>query len=153
VLSARSGRLASQIGPRLQLIAGPLLFAAGLLLTLRVNEHHHNYLIDVLPGVFAFSIGLTTFVAPLTATVMASAPADDVGIASGVNNAISRAGGLLAVAILPPLAGLHGESYREVSVMVHGYRIVVFSCIGLLVAAALVIALTVRNQLPVKEPE
>jgi EmrB/QacA subfamily drug resistance transporter len=151
--SARSGALASRIGPRLQLMAGPLIFAGGLLLTLRIDQHHTNYLTDVLPGVLVFSIGLTTFVAPLTATVMASAPADDVGIASGVNNAVSRAGGLLAVAILPPLAGLHGEAYRDVSVMVHGYRVVTFICVGLLAAAALVIGLTVRPRQRLHEPQ
>ncbi|MDT4891350.1 MAG: hypothetical protein QOE97_385 [Pseudonocardiales bacterium] len=148
MFSARSGALAARIGPRPQLTAGPLIFAAGLLLTLRIDEHHHNYLTDVLPGVLVFALGLTTFVAPLTATVMSSAPPDDVGIASGVNNAISRAGGLLAIAILPPLAGLHGEAYREVSVMMHGYRVVTLCCVGLLVAAALVTALTVRTRLP-----
>jgi EmrB/QacA subfamily drug resistance transporter len=146
LFSSRSGALAARIGPRLQLIAGPLIFAAALLLLMRVDSHHHSYLVDVLPGVLLFGVGLTTFVAPLTATVMSSAPADDVGIASGVNNAISRAGGLLAVAILPPLAGLHGENYRNMAVMVHGFRVVTGCCIGLLVAAALVVALTVRNQ-------
>ncbi|HJQ42589.1 MAG TPA: MFS transporter [Jatrophihabitantaceae bacterium] len=153
LFSSRSGALAARIGPRLQLIAGPLLFGAGILLTLRIDQHHTNYLMDVLPGVLVFAIGLTTFVAPLTATVMASAPADDVGIASGVNNAISRAGGLLAIAILPPLAGLHGEAYRHVSVMVHGYRVVTLSCVGLLIAAAIVIGLTVRNRLPERDTE
>ncbi|MGH8963356.1 MAG: DHA2 family efflux MFS transporter permease subunit [Jatrophihabitantaceae bacterium] len=143
LLSARSGALASRIGPRVQLIAGPLLAAVGLLLTLRIDSTHHSYLPYVLPGVLVFGLGLTTLVAPLTATVMSSAPSDDVGVASGVNNAISRAGGLLAVAVLPPLAGLHGEAYREVSVMVHGYRVVTLCCVGLLVLAALVITLTV----------
>jgi hypothetical protein len=148
VLSARSGALASRIGPRLQLIVGPLVAAAGLLLTLRIDAAHRNYLVDVLPGVLVFALGLTCLVAPLTATVMSSAPADGVGIASGVNNAIARAGGLLAVAILPPLAGLHGEAYRQVSVMVHGYRVVVLCCVGLLAAAAAVIAVSVRSPQP-----
>ncbi|MEO8888017.1 MAG: MFS transporter, partial [Jatrophihabitantaceae bacterium] len=143
LLSARSGALAARIGPRLQLTVGPLLAAAGLLLTLRIDEHHHNYLLDVLPGVIVFALGMTTLVAPLTASVMSSAPSDDVGVASGVNNAISRAGGLLAVAVLPPLAGLHGEAYRHVAVMVHGYRVVTLCCVGLLVLAAVVILLTV----------
>jgi EmrB/QacA subfamily drug resistance transporter len=145
LLSARSGALAARIGPRIQLTIGPLLAAAGLLLTLRIDQSHHGYVIDVLPGVIVFGLGLTTLVAPLTATVMASAPSDDVGIASGVNNAISRAGGLLAVAVLPPLAGLHGEAYRQVPLMVHGYRVVALCCVGLLVLAAAVVALTVRN--------
>ena len=56
-----------------------------------------------------------------------------------------RAGGLLAVAILPTLAGLHGDAYRNVSTMVHGYRIVAMSCLGLFAASAVIIALTVRN--------
>ena len=146
LFSSRSGALAARIGPRLQLIAGPLIFAASILLLLRIDHDHHGYFADVLPGVLVFAVGLTIFVAPLTATVMSSAPADDVGIASGVNNAISRAGGLLAVAILPPLAGLHGENYRNVHTMEHGFRVVMMSCIGLLVAAALVIALTVKNK-------
>src|SRR4030095_5212079 len=103
-LSARSGALAARIGPRLQMTAGPLICAAGLLLMLRIDAQHHNYVTDVLPGVVVFALGLTTFVAPLTATVMGTAPQDEVGIASGVNNAVARAASLLAVAVLAPLA-------------------------------------------------
>jgi len=143
-LSARSGALAARIGPRLQMIAGPLICAAGLLLTLRIDTHHHNYLTDVLPGLIVFGLGLSTFVAPLTATVMGTAPPDQVGVASGVNNAVARAASLLAVAILPPLAGLHGDSYRNPEVMVHGYRVVTLSSVVMLVAAAVVVAMTVR---------
>jgi len=143
-LSARSGALAARIGPRLQMIAGPLICAAGLLLTLRIDTHHHNYLTDVLPGLIVFGLGLSTFVAPLTATVMGTAPPDQVGVASGVNNAVARAASLLAVAILPPLAGLHGDSYRNPDVMVHGYRVVTLSSVVMLVVAAVVVAMTVR---------
>jgi EmrB/QacA subfamily drug resistance transporter len=145
VLSARSGALAARIGPRLQLTAGPLLAAAGLLLMLRIDADHRSYLVYVLPGLLLFSLGLTALVAPLTATVMGTAPPDEVGIASGVNNAIARAGALLAVAVLPPLAGLHGEAYRQVGVMVHGYRVVTLGCVVLLVAAAAVVMLTIRG--------
>lgn len=148
LLSARSGALAARIGARTQLIAGPLLAAAGLLLLLRVDAGHGTYLTDVLPGVALFALGMTTLVAPLTSTVMASAPADSVGIASGVNNAVARAGALLAIAVLPPLAGLRGETYRQVQVMVHGYRVVTLCCAGLFVAAAGVVALTVRGGRP-----
>jgi EmrB/QacA subfamily drug resistance transporter len=151
LLSARSGALATRIGPRVQLIGGPLLGAGGLLLLLRVDATHHAYLADVFPGVLLFGFGLTALVAPLTATVMSSAPAEEVGIASGVNNAIARAGSLLAIAVLPPLAGLHGEAYREVAVMVHGYQVVTLCCAGLLVAAAGVVALTVRPPMIEKE--
>jgi EmrB/QacA subfamily drug resistance transporter len=144
LLSARSGALAARIGPRTQLVLGPLVAAAGLLLLARVDAAHRSYLPDVFPGVVVFALGMATLVAPLTAAVMSAAPTDDVGIASGVNNAVARAGSLLAIAVLPPLAGLHGEGYRTVGVMVHGYRVVTLSCAGLLVIAALVVILTVR---------
>jgi len=144
LLSARSGRLATRIGPRLQLTVGPLLAAGGLALLLRIDPAHRNYVTDVLPGIALFGLGMASLVAPLTATVMGSAPGDEVGIASGVNNAVARAAALLAVAVLPPLAGLHGDNYRVVDSMVHGFRIVTLCCIGLLVVAAGVVVLTVR---------
>jgi len=145
LLSARSGALAARIGPRLQMTAGPLICAVGLLMTTRIDSHHRFYPTDVLPGILVFALGLATFVAPLTATVMGSAPPDEVGVASGINNAVARAASLLAVAVLPPLAGLHGEGYRQVSVMVHGYRVVAISAAVLLGVAALVVVLTVGN--------
>lgn len=145
LLSARSAALAARIGPRFQLTIGPLIAGSGLLLLSRIDQHHHAYFSDVFPGVVVFAAGMATVVAPLTSTVMSSAPDDQVGVASGVNNAVARAGGLLAVAILPTVAGLHGEDYRNIPVFVHGYRIVALSCVGLMVLAALIIALTVRN--------
>jgi EmrB/QacA subfamily drug resistance transporter len=143
LLSRRSGALATRIGPRLQLIAGPLVAAAGVLLMLRVTDQQNNYLLDVLPGIVVFALGLALLVAPLTATVMGSVPDTEVGIASGVNNAVARAAGLLAIAILPPLAGLRGTSYRHIPTMVHGFQLVAIYSAGLLVAAAVVVAFTV----------
>ena len=145
-LSARSGALAARIGPRLQLIVGPLVAGAGILVLSRIDQHHHAYLVDVLPGIVLFALGMTTVVAPLTATVMAAAPQDEVGIASGVNNAIARAGGLLAVAILPTVAGLHGDAYRNVASMSHGFRVVAMSCAILMVVSAAIIAATVHTR-------
>jgi hypothetical protein len=82
--SRTSGKLAARIGPRIPLVVGPLLAAAGLALTLRIDTTHRDYWLDVLPAVTIFAIGMVLIVAPLTATVMAAAPADDVGIASGI---------------------------------------------------------------------
>jgi EmrB/QacA subfamily drug resistance transporter len=98
-LSKRAGRLADRLGPRLFMGIGPLVSALGLVLMLRVDAHL-NYLTDLLPGLLIFSLGLAATVAPLTATVLADADESNAGIASGVNNAIARVAGLLAVAAI-----------------------------------------------------
>ncbi|HYP56387.1 MAG TPA: MFS transporter [Solirubrobacterales bacterium] len=99
VLSPRFGRFASSVGPRLPMTAGPILAGLGLLLLLRIDADA-AYLPDVLPGVLVFSLGLAATVAPLTATVLDSVEERHVGVASGVNNGISRVAGLLAIAVL-----------------------------------------------------
>jgi EmrB/QacA subfamily drug resistance transporter len=103
--SAASGELASRIGPRPQLVLGPLFLAAGLVALSRVDPDA-DWVTDVLPGALLLGLGLVTFVAPLTASVMASVDDAFVSTASGVNNAVARTGGLLAVAVLPSVAGL-----------------------------------------------
>jgi EmrB/QacA subfamily drug resistance transporter len=99
VLSKRAGALADRFGPRLFMGVGPLLAAVGLLLLLRVNADA-DYLTQLLPALLVFSIGLSATVAPLTATVLADADEENAGIASGINNAIARAAGLLGVAAI-----------------------------------------------------
>jgi hypothetical protein len=97
LLSKRAGRLADRYGPRALMGGGPLLAAAGLALMLRLDADL-AYATDLLPALLVFSLGLTATVAPLTATVLADADESNAGIASGVNNAIARVAGLLAVA-------------------------------------------------------
>ena len=97
VLSKRMGRLADRFGPRLFMGLGPLIAALGLVLLLRLHGHV-DYLTDLLPGLLIFSIGLACTVAPLTASVLSDADESNAGIASGVNNAIARVAGLLAIA-------------------------------------------------------
>jgi MFS family permease len=99
VLSKRAGALADRFGPRLFMGVGPLVAAVGLLLLLRVNADA-DYLTQLLPALLVFSIGLSSTVAPLTATVLADADEENAGIASGINNAIARAAGLLGVAAI-----------------------------------------------------
>ena len=91
--SARSGALAAKIGPRLQMTAGPLIAACGMVLMLRIGPDA-SYATEVLPAVVVFGLGMTTLVAPLTATVLSSAPREHAGAASGVNNAVARTAGL-----------------------------------------------------------
>jgi EmrB/QacA subfamily drug resistance transporter len=99
VLSPRWGKLASGTGPRLPMTIGPIVGGIGLLLLLRVNADP-DYAGDVLPALIVFGLGLSATVAPLTATVLDSVEERHVGIASGVNNGISRVAGLLAIAVL-----------------------------------------------------
>ena len=80
ILSARSGRLASRIGPRLQMSAGPIGVAVGLALLTRAADHG-SYVTNVLPAVMVFGFGLAATVAPLTATAMDSAAAEHAGLA------------------------------------------------------------------------
>ncbi len=99
VLSPRFGRVASGTGPRLPMTAGPIVGGIGLLLMLRIDSGA-DYVLDVLPAVLVFGLGLSATVAPLTATVLDSVEERHVGIASGINNGVSRVAGLLAIAVL-----------------------------------------------------
>ena len=144
LLSSRSGALASRIGPRLQMATGPLLAAVGVLLLAGVGPGD-DYLRDVLPGVLVFGFGLAVMVAPLTATALAAAPAEHAGMASGVNNAVARTGGLAAVAAVPVLAGV-GDDFAD------GYRTALWISAGVLAAAGALAALTIRNDVLEDEP-
>jgi EmrB/QacA subfamily drug resistance transporter len=96
-LSMRFGALADRYGPRLFMGVGPLVAAAGMALMLRLDADI-EYLTELLPALVVFGLGLSITVAPLTATVLAAADESNAGIASGVNNAIARVAGLVAVA-------------------------------------------------------
>ncbi|MFI2708323.1 MFS transporter, partial [Nocardioides sp. CER28] len=111
-LAPVGGRLAQRIGPRIPMTVGPAVMAVGTLLMMRIGPGV-SYALDVLPAVVVFGLGLAIMVAPLTATVLAAAPDEHAGIASGVNNAVARAGSLLAVAALPIAVGLHGAEYAD----------------------------------------
>ncbi len=140
LFSSRAGALSSRIGPRLPMTVGPLLAAAGLLLMLRIGEHA-SWLLDVAPAAMVFGAGMVLVVAPLTATVLDSAPQTMAGAASGVNNAVARAGGLLAVAVLPGLAGRRGADYTDPAAFSSGFHTaVVIGAVLMVVAAGLAAA-------------
>jgi len=106
VLSPRWGRLASGTGPRLPMTVGPIVGGLGLLMMLRIGSDA-DYLTDVLPAILVFGLGLSATVAPLTATVLDSVEERHVGIASGINNGVSRVAGLLAIAVLGAVISAH----------------------------------------------
>nr|WP_020522914.1 MFS transporter [Catelliglobosispora koreensis] len=135
VFSSRSGAVASKIGPRLQLVAGPLLCALGALLLRWAGP---NYWTSIFPGVVIFSVGLTLLVAPLTTTVLAALADRYAGVASGINNAAARAGSLLAVAALPLLVGLSGAEYEQAGPLTSAYRSATIWCAAFLALGGLI---------------
>ncbi|MFF9196667.1 MFS transporter [Streptomyces sp. NPDC014779] len=143
LFSAKSGELGEKTGPRLPLTVGPLLCAAGMLLMLRSGEDA-SYLTDVLPALLVLGLGMTTLVAPLTATVLASVDVSRSGLASGINNAAARAAGLVAVAALPLLAGMGPEAYRSAEEFDATFRRAMPICAGVLVAGAVLAFATLR---------
>ncbi len=98
LLSKRFGALADRFGPRWFMTGGPMVGAVGLLLLLRLDVDA-DYWTELLPGLVVFGVGLSATVAPLTATVLGGVEVEHAGIASGINNAIARVAGLLAVAV------------------------------------------------------
>ncbi len=144
VLSSRSGALAQRIGPRLQMSVGPAVCAVGVILMLRIGADA-SYLRDVLPAVAVFGLGLAIMVAPLTATALSAAPVEHAGLASGVNNAVARAAGLLAIAVLPSLSGISGEDYTKALAFDAGFQRSLWLAAAILLLGAVVAALTISN--------
>lgn len=151
LFSARAGQLAERIGPRWPMTVGPLIMAGGMLLLLRMGPDG-TYWDTVLPAVLVFGSGLALTVAPLTATVLAGVPERHSGLASAVNNALSRGAGLIAVAVLPLAAGISGASYRNPELFADGFRTAMLICAGITVAGGLLAAALVSNRLDTDAP-
>jgi EmrB/QacA subfamily drug resistance transporter len=151
LLSSQAGALAQRIGPRLPMTAGPIIAAVGLLLLAGVRLHD-SYWTAILPGVLVFGAGLTLTVAPLTAAVMAAVDVRHLGVGSAINNATARIGGLLAVAVVPALAGLASASSHLAGVSLNdGFTSAMRIGAGMLVAGGLIAALTIRRVAPVDQ--
>jgi len=103
-LSSRFGALAGKHGPRIFMTCGPIVAALGFLLMLSVSDEF-NYWTQMFPGVLVFGVGLSMTVAPLTSAVLSSVHKEQAGIASAVNNAVSRIAGLLAIAAIGLVTG------------------------------------------------
>ncbi|MBA3261475.1 MAG: DHA2 family efflux MFS transporter permease subunit [Thermoleophilaceae bacterium] len=114
LLSMRFGALADRRGPRFFMGVGPLVAATGMALLLWRVDADVDYLTDLLPGLVVFGLGLSMTVAPLTSTVLADADESNAGIASGVNNAIARVAGLVAIAAVGAVvAGVFGAKLED----------------------------------------
>jgi hypothetical protein len=147
LLSGRIGALAQRIGPRLPMTVGPVVAGGGLAL-LCLARPGASYVSGVLPGVVVFGFGLAITVAPLTSAVLAAVAEEHVGAASGVNNAVSRLAGLLAVAVLPLAAGL--DTANGGGGLGDGFGTAMLISAGLCVLGGVVAALTVGPGTPVR---
>jgi len=150
-LSARAGRLAQRIGPRMPMTFGPVVAGVGLALLTRVGVHS-GYAGAVLPGVGVFGLGLALTVAPLTSAVLAAASQAHVGVASAVNNEVSRLGGFIAVAVLPIAAGISTRTYHHPAELASGFHTAMWITAGLCVAGGLLAGATIRRPTPAPRP-
>lgn len=144
MFSARAGALGQRIGARIPLTVGSLVIALGMLLMARIDPGD-SYLGTVLPAVIVYGSGLTLVVAPVTATVLAAADSRHSGVASGINNAVARVAALLAVAVLPLVAGLTGDDFFDPEAMADGFRIAMVFTAGLAAAGGLVAFAMIRS--------
>jgi EmrB/QacA subfamily drug resistance transporter len=145
LLAARGGALGARIGPRIPMTVGPLVMAVGVGWLSLVGDGT-TYWLGVMPPLVVFALGLALMVAPLTATVLAAAPEGRAGVASGVNNAVARAGSLFAVAALPVVVGLSGAEYDDAGAFGTAYGHAMWACAGLLAAGGVVSWLTVPDE-------
>ncbi len=143
-VSPAAGRLAGRVGPRWPIAAGSLLAAAGMALLARVGTTG-GYLTTVLPGVLGFGLGLALLVAPLTSAVLSGASDDRAGIASAVNNAVSRLAGLLAIAALPLAAGLGAAGSADDAAFTCGFDAAMWILAALCAGAAVLAFTTIRD--------
>ena len=149
-LSARVGALAQRIGARPFLTLGPLLFGIGVL-AIRGIDPGDSYWTGILPPLVLFALGLVSMVAPVTAVALQSAGTRYAGVASGVNNAVARTAQLLAIAVLPPLAGLSGDAYTDPVAVAGAFETAMTICAGVAAVGAVIGYITIRG--PATLPE
>jgi hypothetical protein len=152
LLSARAADLGQRIGPRVPMTIGPIVAGVGLYLLAGVDAGS-TYVADILPAVLLFGFGLVTTVAPLTATVLASAEVRHAGIASGVNNTVARTAGLLAVAALPGLAGIDADDYADAAAFSTGFETALTICAALAALSGVIAFFSLTGPRPAFEPE
>lgn len=142
LFSPLAGVIGDRLGPRIPMTAGPLVAALGVALMARIGPDA-SFTSDVLIPATLLGIGLTLTVTPLTATVLGAVDESRAGLASGVNNAVARTGGLLLVAALPALTGL-SSGFDDPAALEPAFRTVMLICATLLALGGATAALALR---------
>jgi len=144
LFSPLAGAVSDKLGPTIPMTVGPLVMAASVVAFSRVDTDT-SYAVDVLLPAITFGFGLTATVTPLTATVLAAVPDHQAGIASGVNNAVARTGGLLAVAVMPIVTGIGADGFDDAATLRPAFVIAMWTCAAFLAAGGLLSAAFVRR--------
>jgi len=142
VLSRLVGRLSMRHGPRAFMAAGPLLAGVSVLALARLPTGL-DYWTELLPPLLGFAVGLALTVAPLTTTVLGDAGPGDAGTASGVNNAVARVAGLIAIAVVGLAAAGGGDRLSA-----HGFHLAMVITGALIAAGGVIGAAGIRNTIP-----
>ena len=144
-LSSTTGKLANRIGPRLPMTFGPLIAAVGMAMFIRVTPGA-SYVTAVLPAAIVFGLGLVLTVPALTSTALGAVSSNSAGIASAINNDVARVGALVAIALIPVLAGINTSGNAvDVAALSSGFRNGMLICAGLCALGGLVAFLTISN--------
>jgi EmrB/QacA subfamily drug resistance transporter len=141
--SPYAARLSARVGPRLPMSLGPAVAGVGLVLL--AGAPTGSYVLHVLGPVIVFAVGLALTVAPLTATALGAAPAEHAGVSSAVNTVVARAAGLVAVAVLPVVAGLGGGAALAAGPLATGFHTGLWITGLLCLGGGLLAGLTIRN--------
>lgn len=138
LFSSRVGAWSGRLGPRLFMTIGPIISGAGVLTLLLVRQQF-DYWWQMLPGILIWGVGLTLTVSPLTSAILGAIEPERSGIASAVNNAVSRVAGLIVTAMLGLITGG--------ALNLDGFHRTVVVMASLLIAGGIVSFLGIRNHL------
>jgi EmrB/QacA subfamily drug resistance transporter len=137
LFSSRVGALSGRFGPRLFMTVGPLLMGVASIGLLLVRQDF-NYWWQVLPSILLFAVGITLTVSPLTSAILGAIDTERSGIASAVNNAVSRVAGLIVIAMIAVIVG--GDS-----IDLNGFHRAAIVTAVLMIAGGLVSLAGIRN--------